>query len=257
MQCLKARNPRRISAYDVLGLPSAATVGGKAMEWNNVLPLQLQEPIPIRVRTNPYPFHPQLFIKFLGNMVSTRGHPKDFPEPDLSPSKQVAMRGRKGKWAHTPSNLTLIWLMISLPLVIWDTGYVLLRPHSMPGGWLHWPIWSPYGLYGKVDYIYGWKAFDAHNGFTAAQGLLNLIETIVYLYYLYILYTYGTPSPAPGRGAPKSAKVGFLGEQRYLTGKMAGVAVMVLYSGAMMTLSKTVLYCMTFSILEKHILIVV
>jgi hypothetical protein len=118
----------------------------------------------------------------------------------------------------------------------------------MPGGWLHKPIWSPYELYGKVDYIYGWKAYKEHNGFTAAQGLLNLIESLVYIYYLYILYTYGKPSPAPGRGAPRPSKVGFLGEQRYLTGKMAGVAVLVLYSGAMMTLSKTVLYCMTFSV---------
>jgi hypothetical protein len=83
-------------------------------------------------------------------MVSTRGHPKEFPEPDLTPtrstpstpSKSSRSRGvRKGTWAHTPSNLAIIWLFISLPLVAWDTGYVLLRPLTMPGGKLHWPLY--------------------------------------------------------------------------------------------------------------------
>ena len=176
-------------------------------------------------------------------MVSTRGHPEEFPEPDLTPSRSTPSRVRKGKWAHTPSNLTLIWLFISLPLVAWDTGYVMLRPHSMPGGKLHWPLWAPYDLYGKVDYIYGWKAYNEHNGFTAAQGLLNIVETAMYLYYLYIFYVYGRQSTARGRGAPKPAYVGFLGQQRYVDGRMGALAVLVGYSAAVMTVSKTVLYC--------------
>jgi hypothetical protein len=188
-------------------------------------------------------------------MVGTRGHPEDFSEVDASPSKQTPTRVRKAKWAHTPSNLTLIWLIISLPLVAWDTGYVFLRPHSMPGGWAHKPIWGPYELYGKIDYIYGWKAFNEHNGFTAAQGFMNIVESLFYIYYLYILYVYGKASPAPGRGAPKPSTIGFLGEERYLSGKMAAVAVMVLYTGSVMTASKTVLYGETFLLSGKHILI--
>src|SRR3954447_10069266 len=125
-------------------------------------------------------------------MVSTRGHPQEFPEPDLTPSKSTPSRARKAKqWAHTPSNLALIWLFISLPLVAWDAGYVLLRPHSMPGGRFHSPIWAPYALYGKIDYIYGWPAFNARNGFTAAQTVLNLIETTGYVFYLWVVYSYG------------------------------------------------------------------
>jgi len=185
-------------------------------------------------------------------MVSTRGHPKEFPEPDLTPtrstpstpSKSSRSRGaRKGAWAHTPSNLAIAWLLVSLPLVIWDTGYVMLRPLTMPGGSLHWPLYVPYELYGTVDYIYGWKAFNEHNGFTAAQGFLNIIETLMYGYYLYILYAYGKQSKGQGRGAPKASSVGFLGQQRFVDGKMGGVAVLVAYSAALMTVSKTVLYC--------------
>ncbi len=131
----------------------------------------------------------------------------------------------------------------------------MLRPHSMPGGWAHSPIWVPYELYGKIDYVYGWKAFNERNGFTAAQGSMNAVETLLYLYYLYILYVYGKPSPAPGRGAPKPSTIGFLGEGRYVTGKVAGMAVLALFSGSLMTLSKTILYCKVSATLSKYILI--
>ncbi|RDW83263.1 hypothetical protein BP5796_04754 [Coleophoma crateriformis] len=176
-------------------------------------------------------------------MVSTRSK-KEFTEPELTPTKSTPARSRKSsaKWAHTPSNVTLIWLAISLPLVIWDAGYVLLRPHSMPGGSLHWPIWAPYELYGTVDYIYGWKAYNERNGFTGAQTALNVVETAMYFYYLYVLYAYGKPSSAPGRGAPKPAKIGYLGEQRYVAGQEGALAVLVAFSAAVMTVSKTVLY---------------
>jgi len=176
-------------------------------------------------------------------MVSTRGHPQEFPEPQLTPSKSTPSRSRKANWAHTPSNLTIIWLLVSLPLVIWDTGYVLLRPYSMPGGSLHWPLWTPYDLYGKVDYIYGWKAFNEHNGFTSAQGTLNVVETLMYLYYLFVLYTHGRQSSAAGRGAPRPSTAGFLGQQRYVEGRNGILAVLVGYTAAVMTVSKTVLYC--------------
>ena len=58
----------------------------------------------------------------------------------------------------------------------------------MPGGWAHAPIWKPYELYGQVDYMYGWKAYNEHNGFTAAQGTLNVVETVGYLGYLWVVW---------------------------------------------------------------------
>jgi len=121
---------------------------------------------------------------------------------------------------------------------------VMLRPHTMPGGSLHWPIWAPYELYGRVDYIYGWKAFNERNGFTSAQGFLNIVETLMYLYYLYIIYASGKQSKVQGRGAPKPSAIGFLGEQRFVDGQKGAIAVLVAYSAAVMTVSKTVLYWM-------------
>ncbi|KAL7943520.1 hypothetical protein V8C42DRAFT_329289 [Trichoderma barbatum] len=130
-------------------------------------------------------------------------------------------------FAHAPTTATLVWLAISLPLVIWDTGYVLLRPLSMPGGSLHWPVWAPYKLYGEVDHIYGFKAFHAGNGFTSAQGFLNAVETLFYLWYFSAWFF-------SGKRTSGGAKV--------LGGRAGARATLIGFSAAVMTLSKTVLY---------------
>lgn len=127
------------------------------------------------------------------------------------------------EFIHTPTPLTLLWLFISLPLVTWDALYVFLRPHSMPGGFLHSPIWIPYALYGNVDHMYGIKQWEAGNGFTAAQSALNVIETLMYAYYLALWW--GNKDVNSGIKGNKGAK-----------------AVLVGYSAAVMTVSKTVLY---------------
>jgi hypothetical protein len=142
--------------------------------------------------------------------------------------------------------LALIWLAVSLPLVMWDMGYVLLRPYSMPGGSLHKPIWSPYELYGTVDYVYGLPAWEEKNGWTAAQTLFNLLETLAYLAYLALVYKYGEQDSTQGRGAPDKSSMGMfstLSESRTLTGRIAIYAVLLGYSTTFLTFSKTVLYC--------------
>lgn len=139
-----------------------------------------------------------------------------------------------GILSHTPSTAALAWLAVSLPLVAWDTGYVLLRPRSMPGGDLHWPLWVPYELYGRVDHVYGFKQWDLGNGFTAAQASLNLVETLMYLYYLYVVWS--------SAGAKTPAAAGS-GKRAAITGRPAARAVLVLFSALVMTLSKTILYC--------------
>ncbi|KAI0165850.1 hypothetical protein GGR57DRAFT_138831 [Xylariaceae sp. FL1272] len=130
-------------------------------------------------------------------------------------------------FTHAPSGLSLFWLAVSLPLVAWDCGYVLMRPRTMPGGDLHWPLWVPYKLYGEVDHVYGWKSFNARNGFTSAQGLLNVIETLMYAYYAWSWYSNGRHVAGKGK---------------VLVGKQAGTAMLVAFTAAAMTLSKTVLY---------------
>ncbi|KZS91441.1 hypothetical protein SISNIDRAFT_456701 [Sistotremastrum niveocremeum HHB9708] len=83
----------------------------------------------------------------------------------------------------------------------------------MRGGDLHW-IWKPYSIYQDVDLVYGVKTFEDGSGFTNAQSLMNVIETLINLYYLYLAHR-SVPSPS---------------------------APLVGFTGAVMTLSKTVLY---------------
>lgn len=154
-------------------------------------------------------------------MATTRSSSKG----NAGPSTAAAV------YAHAPSAFTLFWLAVSLPLVVWDCGYVLMRPRTMAGGDLHWPLWAPYALYGEVDYVYGWKAFNANSGFTGAQGFLNVVETVMYAYYAFVYYQNAVS----------------VGGKKVVVGRQAAIAVLVAFSAAIMTLSKTVLYCEFFS----------
>lgn len=116
----------------------------------------------------------------------------------------------------------------------------------MPGGWLHKPIWGPYELYGRVDYVYGMPAWEAKSGWTAAQSWFNVLETAAYLVYLGIVYKYGEPEDIQGTGAPDKEDMGRfkkLSQARTLSGRVAIYAVLLGYSTCFLTFSKTVLYC--------------
>ena len=200
-------------------------------------------------------------------MVATRRHPDgDFPDPAITPTtspsktsstvtKQTHQAPSTSKprspssypgYTHLASYPTTLWLLVSLPLVIWDTLYVFLRPHSMPGGRFHSPIWTPYALYGTVDHVYGWPAWHDKGGFTAAQASLNVLETVIYGYYLGVLWT---RARVPRIGGQKKSTGWFIGmseEGRRKVVDGASLAVISLFAAAVMTVSKTVLYCECF-----------
>lgn len=134
--------------------------------------------------------------------------------------------------------VTILWLFVSLILVFWDTCYIFLRPWSMPGGSVHSPIWTPYALYGTIDYIYGWPAWNDGVGFTAAQGALNIAESAMYLYYLNKLRQNGEATEWYKVWDPI-----FWQTQTVVRGEGMAKAVLICVSSAVMTVSKTVLYC--------------
>lgn len=160
-------------------------------------------------------------------MVSTRNQ-------DISPSKAVAKHPRSSStrsWTHTPTALTIVWLLVSLPLVLWDSAYVVGRPHTMPGGKWQQPIFTPYALYGTVDYMYGWPAYESGNGFTMAQSSLNVLECACYIAYLYVFWRHGEGQWTYARG-----------QQRSIGGGWAGMACLFGFSVSLLTFGKTVLY---------------
>lgn len=173
-------------------------------------------------------------------MVTTRSGAAAATQPTASSSSSATMTTTTStnpaaagvRWLHAPDSTTMFWFAVSLPLVIWDSIYVLGRPHTMEGGWLFWPLYVPYKLYGEVDHVYGWKSYNARNGFTSAQGSLNVVETAMYLGYLWLWLTRAREVYVAGRGNVK-----------VLSGRPAAVAVLLAFTAAIMTLSKTVLYC--------------
>jgi hypothetical protein len=130
-------------------------------------------------------------------------------------------------FAHKPNSLVLFWFAFSLPLIAWDSVYVFLRPRTMEGGDLHWPLWVPYKLYGEVDHVYGWKSFNANVGFTGAQSFMNVVESLMYIYYALVYYQNSVD----------------VGGKKVIVGRKAAAALLVAFSAAVMTVSKTVLYC--------------
>ena len=58
--------------------------------------------------------------------------------------------------------------------MLWDALFLLLRPHSLPGGRLHY-LWQPYALYLWVDQRYT----DVGDTFGYAQAWLSLAEVVL------------------------------------------------------------------------------
>ncbi|KAF3769543.1 hypothetical protein M406DRAFT_354047 [Cryphonectria parasitica EP155] len=175
-------------------------------------------------------------------MVGTRSSSGALAPGLKTPTTLTRRRDKKSPslithgWSHAPSNITLAWLAISLPLVTWDTGYVLGRPATMPGGWAHSPVWKPYDLYGNVDHMYGFKQWNLGNGFTAAQAWLNVVESLMYLAYIALWYRAG------GAVGGVNASAGAVQARRRVAGRAGALAVVVGLAASVMTVSKTVLY---------------
>ncbi|KAJ7267237.1 hypothetical protein C8J57DRAFT_1327085 [Mycena rebaudengoi] len=96
-----------------------------------------------------------------------------------------------------------LWFLVTVPVIAWDVGYCFMRPRSMEGGDLHW-IWQPYSIYQNVDLVYGVEALKRGDGFTNAQSLLNVFETLFNIAYLYLAHVAGWP-PAPLIGFTSAA----------------------------------------------------
>jgi hypothetical protein len=130
-----------------------------------------------------------------------------------------------------------------MPLVLWDTLYILLRPHTMAGGAIQWPLWKPYEIYASIDHVYGWPGWEKKDGFGGAQGVLNAVELVLYGLYALIMYNHST-SAAGGTGLQLEEGCGkWLAGGRKVRGNVGNRALIIGFAAAVMTLSKTVLYC--------------
>ncbi|KAF8960013.1 hypothetical protein BDZ97DRAFT_1355474 [Flammula alnicola] len=80
-----------------------------------------------------------------------------------------------------------LWFLITAPIILWDAGYVLMRPRSMEGGDLRW-FWSGFDMYERIDNVYSVKGYHEKAGFAPAAAISNLVETSLNVAYLYAVY---------------------------------------------------------------------
>jgi hypothetical protein len=160
--------------------------------------------------------------------------------PLMSSSNQTSSRRSPPTWCHTVPAFTIPWLALSLPLVLWDTIYIMGRPHTFTGGAIAWPMYKPYELYGRVDPVYSPEAYYSGLGWTGAQGLGNIFETLAYLAYLWIVVTRGQDK---GRGEGVLGSLGAVGKKRTVEGYWGAVSSLAGYTTFMITVAKSVLYC--------------
>ncbi|CAA7258806.1 unnamed protein product [Cyclocybe aegerita] len=80
-----------------------------------------------------------------------------------------------------------LWFLITAPIILWDAGYVLMRPRSMEGGDLRW-LWSGFDTYERIDNVYSVKGYHDKAGFAPAAAVSNLVETSLNLIYIYRVY---------------------------------------------------------------------
>jgi len=142
-------------------------------------------------------------------------------------------------WSHTPSLATLLWISAAVPFSIWDSLYMFLRPHTLPGHKWNLPIWKPYITYAAVDRVYSSQAWEENNGFAGAQCFMNLVESGLYVWYLWLVSRNGRVQ-RPAEGGWKL--LGWYGQTRTVGGRAGALAVVIGAISGAMTASKTVLY---------------
>ena len=78
-----------------------------------------------------------------------------------------------------------IWLCVSTCIVVWDSGFVLLRPASIRGQGFY-AVFTPYQKYITVDKMYGEMGDNGTRDFIYAQTWANCIEICVAVLALYL-----------------------------------------------------------------------
>jgi hypothetical protein len=147
-------------------------------------------------------------------------------------------------WSHEPKALTLLWLAMAIPVVFMDASFILGRPYTFAGGALHsllGPLWAPWDIYQKVDYVYSKSTFDERDGWPGAQALFNLIETSCYVWYMLSVARY---SAGQSDRAADLMDWQLLFAKKSVKGRRGIAMAMVLCTVMMVTVVKTVLYCM-------------
>ncbi|KAJ3493002.1 hypothetical protein NLJ89_g11117 [Agrocybe chaxingu] len=97
-----------------------------------------------------------------------------------------------------------VWFVLSYGISLWDAAYILLRPHSLPGGKWRLP-WAVYDVLEYVDKTYDINWFYERHLKSielAAKATVTLPEIGLAILYLYLAHTKRSPlAPLAGFSA--------------------------------------------------------
>lgn len=71
-------------------------------------------------------------------------------------------------------NWALIWFYATAAICTWDATFIMLRPHTLPGGYISSP-WYVYKYYVTLDQRYN----DTEDAYVFAQSLMNYLEVVI------------------------------------------------------------------------------
>ncbi|WAQ99651.1 hypothetical protein MAR_024024 [Mya arenaria] len=77
----------------------------------------------------------------------------------------------------------VVWFYITAIICTIDASFVVFRPHTLPGGWLH-KFFFPYRYYIYTDQRYG----DVTDSYVFTQSLMNYAEVILNIITLFYHY---------------------------------------------------------------------
>lgn len=78
------------------------------------------------------------------------------------------------KYPYQLPGWVLAWFYATAAICTWDASFIMLRPHTLPGGSLH-TFWKPYSLYIGVDQRY----LDINDPFVFGISLFNYAEVVM------------------------------------------------------------------------------
>lgn len=87
-------------------------------------------------------------------------------------------------FTHTPRYKIAVWSLLSYFSIWYDVAYISLRPHTLPGGKWHGPVFKPMVRWAAIDNLYGEQAWNDNDTVLAAKANIGCFEANLHLIYL-------------------------------------------------------------------------
>lgn len=88
------------------------------------------------------------------------------------------------KYTHNPATWFVVWCILNILWIYYESAFVALRPHSLPGGKWYTPFFKPFAPWAAIDTRYCEQAWSDKNQVPNAYVGLGTFESLFLLSYL-------------------------------------------------------------------------